>query len=158
MCLALQSGVKDAITPSAGIPNTSENYLIFEMSKHAVYWKAVFQSTPKAICHFFFLSTGGQNKCFCRQCVCPAMGFFFFQNLSVMATVATWGKAPWKKTCRGSDVGPGRGTERSGRLWHAGVKPSFLSTFYCLLPVNSSNVELLPPSFLFAVDSESDDH
>lgn len=61
---ALQTGVKDAITPSPGIPNTSENYLIFETSKHAgaVYWKAVLQSTPKAICHgeifFFPLSTG----------------------------------------------------------------------------------------------------
>lgn len=99
---ALQTGVKDAITPSAGIPNTSENYLIFETSKHAgvVYWKTVLQSTPEAICHEEFLGF------FCQQTMSVSCHVVFFQNVSIMATVATWEKTPWKKPCRGSDVGP----------------------------------------------------
>lgn len=77
---------------------------------------------------WFFLSTGGQtiNTFADNVCVLPC---YFFQNLSIMATVATREKTPWKKPCRGSDVGPWRGTERSGRLWHAEVSPSFLSRF-----------------------------
>lgn len=85
---ALQTDVKDGITPSAGIPVTSENHLIFETSKHTgvVYWKAVLMSARKAISHkrtCFFkdkLSTGGKTintfaDKFCVKHWCHAMFF-----------------------------------------------------------------------------------